>query len=146
MKISTKGRYALRLMVDLALVAKEEYVSLRDVAWRQGISMKYLEQIVGQLNKAGYLHSVRGPQGGYRLARRPSQYTVGEILRVTEGSIAPVSCLETVPNPCPRAATCRTLPMWEGLYRTIAGYLDGITLEDVCNSRDSALLSGDDLL
>ncbi len=146
MKISTKGRYALRLMVDLSLAAKDEYISLRDVAKRQGISMKYLEQIVSQLHKAGYLNSVRGPQGGYRLSRRPAQYTVGEILRVTEGSIAPVSCLETVPNPCPRAATCRTLPIWEGLYRTIASYLDGITLEDVSVGQKSTLLAQDDLL
>ncbi len=131
MKISTKGRYALRLMVDLSQYDADGYVSLRDVAKRQDISMKYLEQIVSQLTKAGYLHSVRGPQGGYRLARKPNQYTVGEILRVTEGSIAPVSCLETLPNPCPRAAFCHTLPVWEGLYKKIAEYVDGLTLEDV---------------
>ncbi|MDL2252618.1 Rrf2 family transcriptional regulator [Ruminococcaceae bacterium OttesenSCG-928-I18] len=143
MKISTKGRYALRLMVDLSLYDTGEYVSLKDVAERQAISMKYLEQIVSQLTKAGYLHSVRGPQGGYKLARRPTQYTVGEILRVTEGNLAPVSCLEVVPNPCPRAEFCSTLPVWEGLYQHIADYVDGITLEDVVNNEKKSPDSDD---
>ena len=141
MKISTKGRYALRLMVDLSLFNSDEYISLREVAERQNISMKYLEQIVSQLTKAGYLQSVRGPQGGYRLTRSPSQYTLGEILRVMEGSIAPVACLETVPNPCPRAANCTTLPVWEGLYRQIAEYVDSITLEDVVEKGEPDFLS-----
>lgn len=131
MKISTKGRYAMRLMVDLALYDTGEYISLKDVAARQDVSMKYLEQIVSQLTKAGYLHSVRGPLGGYKLARNPRQYTVGEILRVTEGSLAPTSCLEIVPNPCERAETCPTLPVWEELYRHIVEYVDSVTLEDV---------------
>ena len=143
MKISTKGRYALRLMVDLSLFDTGEYISLKDIAERQGISMKYLEQIVSQLTKAGYLHSVRGPQGGYKLARRPMQYTVGEILRVTEGSLAPVSCLDVVPNPCPRAAFCPTLPVWEGLYQQIAEYVDGITLEEVAKN-EKRLVDGED--
>lgn len=131
MKISTKGRYALRLMVDLALCDPDEYISLRDVSARQEVSMKYMEQIVSQLAKAGFLQSVRGPQGGYRLTRQPKQYTVGEILRVTEGSLAPVSCLDIVPNPCPRADVCSTLAFWEELYLNMAGFVDSVTLEDL---------------
>ena len=132
MKISTKGRYALRLMVDLSLHDEGEHISLKDVAERQHVSMKYLEQIVSQLTKAGLLHSVRGPQGGYRLTREPSQYTVGEILRVTEGSLAPIACLERAPNPCPRANICTTLSFWEGLYSNITEYVDRFTLQDMC--------------
>lgn len=131
MKVSTKGRYALRLMVDLAVHDSGEYISLRDVSERQEVSMKYMEQIVSQLTKAGFLYSVRGPQGGYKLARQPRLYTVGEILRVTEGSLAPVSCLDIVPNPCPRAAQCSTLPFWEGLHREISAYMDNVTLESL---------------
>lgn len=129
MKVSTKGRYALRLMVDLALYDSGEYISLRDVSERQEVSMKYMEQIVSQLTKAGFLLSVRGPQGGYKLARQPRYYTVGEILRVTEGSLAPVSCLDIVPNPCPRAPICSTLSFWEGLYAELSDYVDRVTLE-----------------
>ncbi len=136
MKISTKGRYALRLMVDLARADDREFVSLRGIASRQEISMKYLEQIVSQLTKAGQVQSVRGPQGGYRLTRAPAQYTVGEILRVTEGSIAPVSCLETSVNECPRVDECETLPVWEGLYDVIQKYVDSITLQDVVDTLD----------
>ncbi len=131
MKVSTKGRYALRLMVDLALCDTSEYTSLRDVAQRQEVSMKYMEQIVSQLTKAGFLHSVRGPQGGYKLARQPRQYTAGEILRVTEGSLAPISCLDVTPNPCARADQCSTLPFWEGLYVQIMDYVNSITLEEL---------------
>ncbi len=138
MKISTKGRYALRLMVDLAKAEENEFISLRGVATRQDISMKYLEQIVSQLTKAGQVQSVRGPQGGYRLTRAPSQYTVGEILRVTEGSIAPVSCLEYEQNDCPRKGTCETLLVWEGLYVAIQSFVDNITLEDVVSRLEQA--------
>lgn len=129
MKVSTKGRYALRMMVDLALTDTGDYISLRDVSERQNVSMKYMEQIVSQLTKAGFLQSVRGPQGGYKLARRPSQYTVGEILRVTEGNLAPVPCLEIYPNSCPRASFCSALTFWEGFYDQIAEYVDSVTLE-----------------
>lgn len=143
MKVSTKGRYALRLMVDLALYDSGEYISLRDVSERQEVSMKYMEQIVSQLTKAGMLLSVRGPQGGYKLARQPGHYTVGEILRVTEGSLAPVSCLDIVPNPCPRAPVCSTLAFWEGLYAQISGYVDGITLASLLeDERERSLLTG----
>lgn len=131
MRISTKGRYALRLMLDLAEHQGDGCVSLKDVAQRQDISKKYLEQIVPTLSRAGFLLTNRGYQGGYRLARAPQDYTVGEILRLTEGGLAPVACLDQHPNPCPRCGECATLPMWEGLERVIRNYLDGITLQDL---------------
>lgn len=131
MKISTKGRYALRMLVDLAVHQGEGYVALKDIAGRQDISKKYLEQIVPLLNKAELLKTNRGYQGGYALAKLPEEYTVGEILRVTEGSLSPVSCLQYKENTCPRRADCVTLPIWEGLYKTIVEYLDGITLRDI---------------
>ena len=131
MKISTKGRYALRMLLDLAEHQNDGYVALKDIADRQGISKKYLEQIVPILNKTDILRTNRGFQGGYRLAKAPEQYTVGEILRQTEGSLAPVACLEHEPNECERSGECATLPVWEGLYRVINEYLDGITLQDI---------------
>lgn len=131
MKISTKGRYALRLLLDLAENQKDGYISLKDVARRQEISKKYLEQIVPVLNRSDYLLTNRGYQGGYRLARSPEKYTVGELLRLTEGGLAPVACLEQHPNQCPRSADCATLPIWQGLDRVICQYLDGITLQDI---------------
>lgn len=131
MRISTKGRYALRLMLDLAEHQGDGCVSLKDVAQRQDISKKYLEQIVPTLSRAGFLLTNRGYQGGYRLARAPKDYTVGEILRLTEGGLVPVACLEQHPNTCPRCGECATLPMWEGLERVIRNYLDGITLQDL---------------
>ena len=133
MKISTKGRYALRLMIDIAVRGSDVNVSIRDVSESQGISTKYLEQIVSALVRAGFLRSVRGAQGGYRLARKPSEYTVGDILRVMEGSLAPVSCLDDAENQCERAEECATLKLWQGLYDVINNYLDSITLEDLVN-------------
>lgn len=130
-KISTKGRYALRMMLDLAEHQGDGYVALKDIAQRQGISKKYLEQIVPMLGRADVLRTTRGYQGGYRLARAPQEYTVGEILCLTEGSLAPVACLDQHPNPCPRCGACATLPMWEGLEWVIRNYLDGITLQDL---------------
>lgn len=130
-KISTKGRYALRMMLDLAEHQGDGYVALKDIAQRQGISKKYLEQIVPMLGRADVLRTTRGYQGGYRLARAPQEYTVGEILCLTEGGLAPVACLDQHPNPCPRCGACATLPMWEGLERVIRSYLDGITLQDL---------------
>ena len=130
-KISTKGRYALRMMLDLAEHQGDGYVALKDIAQRQGISKKYLEQIVPMLGRADVLRTTRGYQGGYRLARAPQEYTVGEILCLTEGSLAPVARLDQHPNPCPRCGACATLPMWEGLERVIRNYLDGITLQDL---------------
>lgn len=134
MKISTKGRYALRMMIDLAEHNGDGYTSLKDIAERQGISKKYLEQIVTLLNKSNFLQVNRGFQGGYRLAYPPEKYTVGDILRITEGSLAPVACLDTDPAECPRSSSCVTLPLWRGLERVINEYLDGITLRDILDS------------
>lgn len=137
MKISTKGRYALRMMVDLAMYDTGNFIALRDVAERQSISMKYMEQIVSLLTKAGFLRSVRGPQGGYRLARRPEDYTVGEILRVTEGSLAPIACLELDNNVCARAPFCSTLDFWQGFYTHINSYVNKVLLSDLVNQERS---------
>ena len=131
MKISTKGRYALRLLLDLGEHRGDGFVSLKEIAERQDISKKYLEQIIPILNKTGVLRTNRGAQGGYMLARTPDKYTVGEILRLTEGSLAPVACLEQEPNLCERQESCATLPVWQGLYRVINEYLDAITLQDI---------------
>ena len=130
-KISTKGRYALRMMLDLAQHQGDGYVALKEIAARQGISKKYLEQIVPTLTRGDFLLTNRGYQGGYRLARTPEKYTVGEILRLTEGSLSPVSCLETKPNMCERAEGCITLPVWQGLEKVISEYLDGYTLDRI---------------
>lgn len=133
MKISTKGRYALRLMLDIAVYGADKNVSIRDTAKRQNISVKYLEQIVSMLVRVGYLKSIRGAQGGYRLSKKPADYTVGDILRITEGSLAPVACLEDEVNQCPRVEQCPIVSVWEGLYNTINNYVDSITLEDMIN-------------
>ena len=133
MKISTKGRYALRLMLDIALHGTDENVSIRDISERENISVKYLEQIVSMLVRVGYLKSIRGAQGGYRLAKKTSEYTIGDILRITEGSLAPVACLEDEVNECPRETACPTIGVWRGLYKVINDYLDNITLEDLVN-------------
>ena len=137
MKISTKGRYALRFMLDLAIYGGDEYVSLREISDRQDISLKYLEQIVSLFNKNGFIKSVRGPQGGYKLAKAPEAYTVGDILRTTDGALAPVACLETPENDCSRSSSCGTLPFWEGLYHAINDYVDGVTLADLCENQRS---------
>lgn len=131
MKISTKGRYALRIMLDLAMSGGKGPVSVKDIARRQDISTKYMEQIVTTLCKAGYLKSIRGPQGGYLLAKAPRDYTVGMILRITEGSLAPVACLDVGPDSCPRSAFCATLRLWKELDEAIAGVVDKYTLEDL---------------
>lgn len=131
MKISTKGRYALRLMMDLAMNNTGEPVRIKDIAARQEISDKYLEQIISTLNKAGYVKSIRGPQGGYRLTKAPEQYTVGMILRLTEGSLAPVSCLEDEVNTCPRQDGCATLRLWQMLDTAISNIVDKVTLADI---------------
>lgn len=131
MKISTKGRYALRLMLDLALHSPDEYVTIRSISERQEISYKYLEQIISVLNRGGLVKSVRGSQGGYRLARSPEKYTVGMILRQIEGSLVPVACMEDEPNRCPRSDKCVTLTVWKELYEAINNVLDNITLADL---------------
>lgn len=133
MMISTKGRYALRVMIDLAQSGNENYVSLKDVATRQNISMKYLEMIVSMLNKGKMVQSLRGKAGGYKLVKLPSEYTVGEILKLTEGTLAPVMCLEENAETCERAEDCMTLPLWQKLDSVINEYLNSITLEDVIN-------------
>ena len=131
MKISTKGRYALRLMTDVATHDQGGFVSLKDVATRQDISLKYLEQIAGMLAKAGLLLSGRGAQGGYRLARQPEEYTVGSILRLTEGDLAPVACIEGVDSQCQRCMECPTIDFWAGLYKVVNEYIDRYTLADL---------------
>lgn len=131
MRISTKGRYALRLMLDLALDNGQKPARLKDVAARQDISLKYMEQIIAVLQKADYVTSIRGPQGGYRLTRAPEDYTVGMILRLIEGNLAPVACLQEEINSCPRRETCVTLRLWRELDDAIRGVIDKYTLADL---------------
>jgi Rrf2 family protein len=135
MMISTKGRYALRVLVDLAEHDVGSYIPLKEVAQRQDISEKYLESIIKALVRSGDLEGVRGKGGGYRLTRSPDQYSVGEILRVMEGGLAPVACLEEDSNPCARAAECRTIGMWTELYQLVTNFFDSKTLADLmaCN-------------
>ena len=128
MLISTKGRYALRIMLDLAQQEPGCYIPLPAIAERQEASEKYLESIIAVLSEAGLVEGQRGKGGGYRLARKACEYSVGEILRLAEGSLAPVSCLEAGVAPCPKAGSCRTLPVWEKLESLICGYLDEVTL------------------
>ncbi len=137
MLISTKGRYALRVMADLAEHPSEGYIPLKEIAQRQEISEKYLEAIIKILVKARLLTGVRGKGGGYKLTHPPEQYTVGEVLRLTEETLAPVACLEEAADICPRALNCRTLPVWRGLNRVINEYLDHITVADLIHSRDA---------
>ncbi|HIQ95329.1 MAG TPA: Rrf2 family transcriptional regulator [Candidatus Limivivens merdigallinarum] len=131
MKISTKGRYALRLMLDLAEHQGDGYVALKDVADRQEISKKYLEQIVPMLTTAGLLKTTRGASGGYRLKNPCEEYNVYQILKVTEGGMSPVACLEDERNQCGRSAMCQTLEIWVGLEKVIREYLEGITLQSI---------------
>ena len=130
MKVSTKGRYALRMLLDLA-EHSGKFISLKEIAERQNISKQYLEQIVSLLNTSNILRTNRGKQGGYMLAKRPSEYTVREILRITEGNLAPVTCLEEDVNDCEKASYCKTLPMWTGLQKVIDDYLGSVTLQDM---------------
>lgn len=131
MKISTKGRYALRMMLELAKNQGDRPVSIKEISAKQDISDKYLEQIIAVLNKAGYVKSVRGPQGGYMLLKMPKDYTVGMILRLTEGSLAPVECLEYEENTCPRKEGCVTLKVWEKIDKAVKDVIDNITLDDL---------------
>ena len=134
MLISTKGRYALQVMIDLAEHQSEDFIPLKVIAERQEISEKYLESIIKLLVKAKLLNGLRGKGGGYQLTRAPEQYTVGSILRLTEESLAPVACLEDGAASCPRMASCRTLPLWQGLNKVINDYLDNVTLADLVQS------------
>lgn len=136
MMISTKGRYALRVMIDIAQHNTGEYIPLKDIAERQEISIKYLEGITAALAKAGYLEALRGKNGGYRLAQSPENFTAEGILKLMEGSLAPVACLETSPNRCTRSARCPTLPLWEKLYELIDGYLESVRLSDLAGAED----------
>lgn len=131
MLISTRGRYALRVMIDLAEMRAGSYIPMKDVARRQGLSLKYLERILPVLAKNGLIEGIQGKGGGYRLTRGPEEYKVGDILRLTEGDLAPVACLECGAEPCGRAAECRTRAMWEGFHRLSNEYFDGITLSDL---------------
>lgn len=131
MKFSTKSRYALRLMIDLTLHNNGEYIALKDISERQNISIKYLEQIVSMLAKAGMLKSVRGPQGGYKLAKNPEEYTAGDILRITEGSLAPIPCLENDEIDCERYQKCSTIEFWQGYYKALNDYVDSVTVADL---------------
>lgn len=131
MVISTRGRYALRMMIDLAENGNGGYVPMKEIAARQGISLKYLERILPVLTRHAIIEGVQGKGGGYRLTRRPEEYRVGEILRLTEGNLAPVSCLEEGAAPCEKRAACRTLPMWTKLHEMIGTYLDSVRLSDL---------------
>lgn len=131
MRISTKGRYALRLMIDLAMNDTGEPIRIRDVANRQGISDKYLEQIIAVLNRAGFVKSVRGPQGGYTLTKKPQEYTVGMILRLTEGSLAPVACVEEEEAECTRQGNCATFLLWKKMNDAVNEVVDTVTLKEL---------------
>ena len=135
MMISTKGRYALRVMIDLAEQRKMEYIPLKEIAARQNISQKYLESIMTILSKNKFIDALHGKGGGYRLNREPADYKVGDILRLTEGSLAPVSCLECGAQPCDKVSECRTLPMWQKLNSMVNDYLDSVTIADLMQEK-----------
>ena len=131
MMVSSRGRYALRVMIDLAENQSGRYIPMKEVAQRQGISLKYLEQILPVLTKNGCIEGVHGKGGGYKLTRQPSEYTVGEILRLTEGDLAPVSCLECGAEPCQRISECRTIEMWAKFNALTNEFFDGITIAEL---------------
>lgn len=135
MKISTKGRYALRLMIDLAVNDNGAMIPIKAISARQGISEKYLEQIINTLVKSGFVTSVRGNNGGYRLARAPKEYTAGEILRLSEGSLAPVVCLDADVNCCEKAGKCATLSLWTKIYEAVNNIIDNVTLEELAEEQ-----------
>ncbi|MBQ8396973.1 MAG: RrF2 family transcriptional regulator [Clostridia bacterium] len=131
MIISTRGRYALRVMMDLAENSSGDYIAMKKIAERQGLPLKYLERILPVLTQNRIVEGIQGKGGGYRLTRRPEEYPVGEILRLTEGDLAPVTCLECGAEPCEKRAECRTLPMWNKLHGIINAYLDSVTIADL---------------
>ena len=137
MMISSRGRYCLRVMIDLAEHQGEGYIPMRDVAKRQGISLKYMEKLLPVLVKNNIVEGLQGKTGGYRLVRKPEEYTLGEILRLTEGSLAPVACLECGAAPCDRADKCKTLPVWTELDRIVNQYLNSVTLADLLKNGDN---------
>lgn len=131
MKITSRGRYALKVMIDLAEQRSDDFIKLNDIAERQCISEKYLESIIASLTKQGLLIGVRGKGGGYKLSKNPEEYTVGSILKITEGSLTPVSCMDCKPNTCVSVSECKTLPLWEGLDKVIDNYLESVTIADL---------------
>lgn len=131
MLISTRGRYALRVLLDLAQNQSDGYIAMKKVAQRQGLSLKYIERIMPVLAKNNYVSGIHGKGGGYRLSREPKDYKVGDILRLAEGDLAPVTCLSCNAERCDRADTCPTLPMWTEFYNMVNNYFDGITLADL---------------
>lgn len=135
MMISTRGRYTLRVMIDLAEHAADGYIPMRDVAQRQEISLKYLEKLMPVLTGQQLVEGLQGKGGGYRLTKAPEEYVVGDILRLMEGSLAPVACLEQGAKACPRAAECKTLPLWSKLNRAISDCLDSVTLAELVQDR-----------
>jgi Rrf2 family transcriptional regulator, iron-sulfur cluster assembly transcription factor len=135
MIVSTRGRYALRVIIDLAEQNADEFIPLKDISERQGISLKYLETIMTTLSKAGFVDGIRGKSGGYKLNRAPEEYKVRKILELTEGTLAPVACLDCNAPDCERKEDCRTLPLWKGLYSTITDYLDKITVADLMKAK-----------
>ena len=137
MIVSTKGRYALRVMVNFAQRSADEYIPLKEIAESEGISQKYLESIMTVLSKAGFVDAVHGKGGGYRLNRKPEEYTVGSILKLTEGSLATVSCTSQGPAACSRSTCCNTLPMWEKLDKMIDEFFEGITLQDLLDGNET---------
>ena len=135
MIISTRGRYALRVMIDLAENGNGEYIAMKKIAERQELSLKYLERILPVLTQNKIIEGIQGKGGGYRLTRKPEEYPIGEILRLTDGNLAPVSCLECNAETCPKRDTCKTLPMWSKLHGIIGDYLDSVTLDDLIHGR-----------
>ncbi len=131
MKITSRGRYALKVMIDIAEQQSDDYIKLNDIAMRHNISEKYLESIIASLTKNGILIGVRGKGGGYKLSKKPEEYTVGSILKITEGSLTPVSCLDCKPNTCENEESCKTLPLWQGLDKVIDEYLESVTIADL---------------
>ena len=129
--ISTRGRYSLRVMIDLAENSVGNYISMKDIASRQLLSVKYLERVLSELTKAGLLEGIQGKGGGYRLTKSPGEYTVGEILRITQGDLAPVACLATEAPLCDRKNQCRTISMWQDYYQLTKDFFDGITLDSL---------------
>lgn len=137
MKITSRGRYALKVMIDIAEQRSDDYIKLNDIAARQSISEKYLESIIASLTKQGLLIGVRGKGGGYKLSKKPEEYTVGSILKITEGSLTPVSCMDCKPNTCVSVETCKTLPLWEGLDKVIDNYLESVTIADLAFGKNA---------
>lgn len=144
MKISTRGRYAIRLMLELALDNTGEYITIKSISEKQNASDKYLEQIINVLSRGGFVKSKRGSHGGYRLSRSAEKYSIGMILRLIEGSLVPIACMEDDPNQCPRCDQCVTLDIWKQLDEAISGVVDNITLADLAQKQKNKLLFTED--